>query len=56
MRLNPWLHRTREIDRVRARLERDHYPRMQMGWIVTLTGLAGLAASFLMLQIGRAHV
>jgi hypothetical protein len=52
MRLNPWLQRRRDIDRMRARLEREHYPRTQMGSIVALTGLAGLAASFLMLHAG----
>lgn len=52
MRLNPWLQRNRAVARMRARLEREHYPRLQMGWIVTLTGLAGLAASFIMLQAG----
>jgi len=52
MRLNPWLERNRAIERMRARLERERYPRVQMGWIVTLTGLAGLAASFVMLQAG----
>lgn len=52
MRLNPWLQRTRAIERMRARLEHQHYPRVQMSWIVTLTGLAGLAASFGMLQAG----
>lgn len=52
MRLNPWLQRNRDIARMRARLEREHYPRVQMGWIVALTGLAGLAASFVMLQAG----
>lgn len=52
MSVNPWLHRKRAIDRIRVRLEREHYPRLQMGWIVTLTGFAGLAASFLLLQAG----
>ncbi|MES2318798.1 MAG: hypothetical protein V4631_15060 [Pseudomonadota bacterium] len=52
MNRHPRLHREREIDRIRSRLERDHYPRLQMGWIVTLTGFAGLAASFLLLRAG----
>jgi hypothetical protein len=56
MRLNPWLERTRAIERMRSRLEREHYPRVQMGWIVTLTGLAGLAASFAMLQAGMTEM
>lgn len=52
MRLNPWRARARQIERLRGTLERDHYPRAQMGLIVALTGFAGLAASFLMLQAG----
>lgn len=52
MRLDPWIARKRKIARVQSALVRDHYPRLQMGWIVTLTGFAGLAASFLMLQAG----
>jgi hypothetical protein len=51
-RPDPLLQRRRQIDRLRCALERDHYPRLQMGSIVTLTGLAGLAASFLMLLAG----
>jgi hypothetical protein len=52
MRLDPWIQRKRDVERVRAHLLRDHYPRLQMGWIVFLTGFAGLAASFLMLRAG----
>jgi len=52
MRPDPAIARKREIERVRSQLVRDHYPRLQMGWIVALTGFAGLAASFLLLQAG----
>ncbi len=34
------------------KLERDSYPRLQMFLLVSLTGLAGLLATFLMLQAG----
>jgi len=56
MRPDPGLQRRRAIDRLRGALERDHYPRLQMGWIVALTGFAGLAASFLMLHAGLASM
>jgi hypothetical protein len=52
MRRNPWLARNSQIDRLRGTLVRDHYPRLQMALIVSLTGLAGLAASFFMLRAG----
>jgi len=41
-----------EIARLRARLERDHWPRLQMSLIVLLTGAAGFLASFALLQAG----
>lgn len=44
--------RERAIARARSRLERDSYPRLQMLLLVTLTGAAGLLASFLLLHAG----
>ncbi len=40
------------INRLRARLERDSYPRLQMILIIFITGAAGFAASFGMLRLG----
>ena len=44
--------RTTEVQRTRARLLRHGFPRVQMFILVSLTGLAGLLASFLMLLAG----
>lgn len=44
--------RARHLHRVRNLLEREGYPRMQMGLIVALTGAAGFAASFGLLHAG----
>ncbi len=46
------LSRDSHVVTIRSALERDHWPRLQMMFIVMLTGLAGLLASFLMLQAG----
>lgn len=48
------LHFTRShaILRIKRRLERDAFPRVQMSLIVGLTGAAGLLFSFLMLEAG----
>ncbi len=40
------------VDDVRRALERNHYPRVQMMVIVLLTGVAGFAASAIMLKLG----
>ena len=40
------------IQRVKDRLARDSFPRIQMALLVTLTGGFGLLASFTMLQFG----
>lgn len=47
-------HRLRlaEVNRARLRLERDGFPRVQMLFLVMLTGAAGFLASYLMLQAG----
>ena len=44
--------RRRLIDRVRATLERDGYPRLQMLLLVTITGAAGFVASYALLRLG----
>ncbi|MES2324684.1 MAG: hypothetical protein V4633_20695 [Pseudomonadota bacterium] len=54
MRLPRRFDRAREVLRVRSQLERDGFPRIQMFMLVSLTGLSGLGASFLMLQAGVA--
>ena len=48
----PVVSRALAIQRVRARLVRDSFPRVQMALIVALTGGFGLLASFAMLQVG----
>lgn len=48
----PLVMRTRLIDSVRLRLERDGYPRLQMLLLVTITGAAGFIASYVLLQLG----
>ncbi len=45
-------HRARAIQRVRERLVRQSFPRLQMALIVALTGGFGLLASFVMLLVG----
>lgn len=44
--------RERDIARLRGKLERESYPRLQMLLLVTLTGAAGFLASFLLLLAG----
>ena len=46
------LSRHQEIQRVRSELELTGFPRFQMLFLVALTGLAGLATSFALLQLG----
>lgn len=52
------LHLTRShaILRLKRRLERDSFPRIQMSLIVGLTGAAGLLFSFILLQLGVTHM
>ncbi|NIA00493.1 hypothetical protein [Massilia sp. CCM 8734] len=51
-RRQPVPQRERDIARLRGKLERDSYPRLQMLLLVTLTGAAGFLASFLLLAAG----
>lgn len=46
------LTRSAAVQRIRARLLRDGYPRLQMLLLVTLTGFVGFAASTVMLVAG----
>ena len=48
----PTINRSLAIQRVRERLVRESFPRIQMALIVALTGGFGLLASFAMLQFG----
>ncbi len=45
-------YRAQEVAQSRGRLERVGWPRLQMAGIVTVTGAAGLLASFLLLEGG----
>jgi hypothetical protein len=48
----PRLFRHREVSRLRARLERNGYPRLQMLLLVSLTGAAGFLGSYALLHLG----
>lgn len=44
--------RQQQVSRMRLRIERDSYPRLQMFFLVLLTGAAGFIASFSLLEAG----
>jgi len=44
--------RYHEIQKIRSTLERDSFPRLQMSFLVILTGAAGFFASYLLLHAG----
>lgn len=44
--------RLREVKRLRALLERDGYPRLQMALLVAITGAAGFVISYVLLNNG----
>jgi hypothetical protein len=50
--LKPLLNRSRLVQRLRARLVRDGYPRLQMSLIVLLTGGVGFLAASMLLKAG----
>jgi len=52
----PRLFRHREVARLRARLERDGYPRLQMFLLVSLTGAAGFLSSYALLHLGLTEI
>jgi hypothetical protein len=49
-------HRQNEIHKIRADLERESFPRLQMLLLVTLTGASGFVASYTLLQFGWGHM
>lgn len=48
--------RSHAVQRLRRHLEQASHPRVQMAFIVALTGAAGLLFSFLLLQAGVHHM
>lgn len=44
--------RQQQVSRMRLRIERDSYPRLQMFFLVLLTGGAGFLASYALLEAG----
>jgi hypothetical protein len=52
MKITRQFYRHHEIHRIRSKLERDSFPRLQMLLLVTLTGASGFAASYLFLHAG----
>lgn len=50
--MRPLFHRSREISRLKYRLEREGYPRLLMAMLVSITGGAGFLASVLLLDAG----
>ena len=48
--------RARQVRKLRARLERDAFPRVEMCLLVSVTGAAGLLASWALRQSGLAHM
>jgi hypothetical protein len=52
MKVFPQFHRHLEIRRVRSKLERDSFPRLQMLLLVSLTGASGFVASYTFLHAG----
>lgn len=50
--MRPFYHRQTEIDRLRSQLELEGWPRIQMFFIVTITGGAGFLAAYSLLSAG----
>lgn len=48
----PKFYRHHEVRRIRANLERDSFPRLQMFLLVMLTGASGFVASYVLLHAG----
>lgn len=48
----PRLHRRDEVQRIRGELQREGFPRLQMVFLVTITGASGFVASYLLLHAG----
>lgn len=51
-RIHPRFERFKEIQRLRQKLERNGFPRLQMFLLVSITGGAGFFASYLLLSFG----
>lgn len=52
MKIRVRLNRANEIRKMQGKLEHDGLPRLQMTLLVALTGLAGFAASYILLHTG----
>lgn len=52
MKISHQFYRHHEIHRIRCKLERDSFPRLQMLLLVTLTGASGFIASYIFLHAG----
>ena len=52
MKIRVRLNRANEIKRMQGKLEHEGLPRLQMTLLVALTGLAGFAASYVLLHAG----
>ncbi len=50
--MRPNFSRLNEIHQIRGRLEREGFPRLQMLFLVSITGVAGFLASYLLLHAG----
>ncbi|HYC42242.1 MAG TPA: hypothetical protein VEB70_04560 [Noviherbaspirillum sp.] len=48
--------RQQQVSRMRLRIERESFPRLQMFFLVSLTGAAGFLASFSLLAAGMASM
>ncbi|MHB1175308.1 MAG: hypothetical protein ACYCZJ_09325 [Sulfuriferula sp.] len=54
--MRPYFSRLQEIHRIRGKLERDGFPRLQMSLLVTITGAAGFLASYSLLHAGMSEM
>jgi len=52
IKISRQFYRHHEIHRIRSKLERDSFPRLQMMLLVSLTGASGFVASYLFLHAG----
>jgi hypothetical protein len=56
MSTHPQFRRHHEIQKIRGKLERDGFPRLQMSLLVTLTGASGFVASYVLLHAGMGEM
>lgn len=52
IRMRPHFLRSREIHKLRSKLEQHGYPRLQMALLVSITGASGFIASYVLLSNG----